>query len=295
MTRTRNRGFTLIELLTVMAIISLLIGLLLPALAQARAKAQLAKDQSQMKQIHTAWSTFSREFDGIFPTPGLIDRLVDPILGFETPGRGPEDLEQNDSARMFSACIMQNYFAPQQVIGTTETSGFVLVMDNYDWQKYEPVANPDTYWDDDFRAALQVISHTSYAHTPICGDRKIRHWRDTMDSKFAVLSNRGVRNGSLSPNDYYESVTLLFHGGRKEWDGNVCFNDNHVELFKTFYPDGISYFDPLQQGAESLPDNLFRNDTENGSLTTADGFDIWLTLVDRGDMQDDCTIESQWD
>ena len=54
----RHRGFTLIELLTVMAIISLLIGLLLPALAQARAKAQLTKDQAQLKQIHTAWITF---------------------------------------------------------------------------------------------------------------------------------------------------------------------------------------------------------------------------------------------
>ncbi|MHC4803576.1 MAG: type II secretion system protein, partial [Planctomycetota bacterium] len=68
-----KRGFTLIELLTVMAIIALLVGLLLPALAQARAKAQMTKDQTQIKQIHAAWTTFSRDYNGIFPTPGIIN------------------------------------------------------------------------------------------------------------------------------------------------------------------------------------------------------------------------------
>ncbi len=72
----RPRGFTLIELLTVMAIIALLVGLLLPALAKARAKAQMTKDATQIKQIHAAFTTFSRDFEGIFPTPGLINRLA---------------------------------------------------------------------------------------------------------------------------------------------------------------------------------------------------------------------------
>ena len=87
-----KRGFTLVELLVVMAIIALLIGLLLPALAKARAQAQLTKDQAQIKSIHQSWLVFSRELDGELPTPGLIDRLQDPVLGQHVPGRGPEDL-----------------------------------------------------------------------------------------------------------------------------------------------------------------------------------------------------------
>ncbi len=70
----RKRGFTLIELLVVMAIIALLIGLLLPALAKARAQAKLIKDGSQIRGVHQSWLIFAREFEGVFPVPGLIKR-----------------------------------------------------------------------------------------------------------------------------------------------------------------------------------------------------------------------------
>ena len=48
----RRNGFTLIELLVVMGIISLLLGILLPALNNARAKARETKDGTQVKQVH---------------------------------------------------------------------------------------------------------------------------------------------------------------------------------------------------------------------------------------------------
>jgi len=299
----KTRGFTLIELLVVIAIITLLMGILLPALAKARAAATQVKDSTQLSQIHKAMTTFARQFEGKFPRPGLVNRLATP--SGEEPGRGPEDHSKNNTQSVYSVCIAQNFFTPQIVVCPSEPNGNVIAKNDYNQERYAPL--DDTYWDGDnpgtydgatgneFNADLQDLSHTSYCHSTLSGKRGRDKWRDDLDSSFAMFGNRGVINGSLSPADYEPSLTLQIHGGRKSWEGNICWADGHVSFESAFKVDGINYLDPTT-GIQA-EDNLFAEETTDnsgGSGGIGSGYDIWLTIyTDSVDAQS--ITDLQWD
>lgn len=98
-------AFTIIELLTVMSIIVVLIGVLVPALSKVRRYAKKVKQLAQFNSMQSAIELFSNENDG-YPPSGALDgtnqsycgamKLCEAMMGLDLLGFHPDSVFRAD-------------------------------------------------------------------------------------------------------------------------------------------------------------------------------------------------------
>lgn len=216
-------GFTRIELAALIVLITVLVSvgfIGIRALHRYGDGARFLKEGTRAREIHQSLIIYGRDHEAGFARPGLLslDGLLQPI---------DERIGDNTTANVMSMLVMQKYFPTSVLVSPREQSPNVDEYDDYDFNAYAPADG--MHWDTGLRADLSKQSHVSFAHLPLFGERMETQWRETFDSRYAVLGWRGPADGIVNSKSY-----TCFDG---EWVGNIVYNDNHVVVENTMTPN----------------------------------------------------------
>ncbi|MEM1164688.1 MAG: prepilin-type N-terminal cleavage/methylation domain-containing protein [Planctomycetota bacterium] len=249
----RNRGFTLIELLVVVAVIALLIGLLLPALGQARTTAQQMLNATNLRSNHSGMFVFAQDHDGFYP--GVVS-LAELQRDATTPN---SDIPQaadlswfrgDNMAARYLLLLGGEYVEPDTIVSPVEIDeipnavnsrrldydpnvGLGQGFGDIDGDLAEGYRPTDVFWS---YAMLQISEDTQGGPNQML-PLVLKEWRDTGNSLAPIASDRVMNFNGLETNEFLpfpERHDSLWTGSQDSggWTGSIVYNDGHTEFIK---------------------------------------------------------------
>ena len=219
-------AFTLIELLVVIAIIAILAAMLLPALANAKAKAYRAQCVSNQKQLGLAITLYTGEFSQTFPSTSLNGAGSDELYSGDIwGGKRGVDLT-GDPILDYSNRLINPYLSAEAQVRTNSAGGMLVfkcpadtgALPGYYIERL-PTVFDHTGWSYGYNAATNGAFNGLGLYNKKESD--ITHpARMILLDDFAV----NVFYGNKRPFEY-----MYWHNrGVLGW-GNMLFVDQHVE------------------------------------------------------------------
>jgi hypothetical protein len=232
-----RRGFTVFDLIAVLGVLGvagvLLVGIMLPSIGGTRCGSTQLRDSTQVRGIHQAMVVWAQNNKDRYPLPSEID--------VENTTVAEEGSAKDTTANILSMMVYNGSIGTEMLYSPAEANGSVSVLDTYEFDLPKAAVNPaKAFWDPALKAGLrpEEPGHISYAHLIPHGER-LRKWNNSFNAEDVIVGNRGPqvasvqygKRGEATPvYANYQSVTFLIHGSRAKWEGNVAFNDNHVEF-----------------------------------------------------------------
>lgn len=262
---SHRRGLVILELvLGIVAGFALMIGILLPALAKSRQSARQIKCSTQVRNIVQGCQIWANSNRDQYPTPSIVDANNQTIAGNAN--------DKDHTGNVLSLLVFTTMIAPEHAVSPSEVSSKIRVLNNYQDTKPKAAANPaKALWDPAFSAdwTRPERGNVSYASMEISATRKAI-WGNTFSATESPFGNRapainsfkrGPKGNALVEFDK-QSLTLQIHGGRNTWEGNIAYNDGHVNFETRFDPLETTILLP-GPGNKAVTDLLFADDPED--------------------------------
>jgi len=264
------------------------VAIVLPLLARFRATVRQQRDATQVRGMHNGMAIWAMNNNDAYPIPSQIDAKHSTIAAGQ-----PKDLPRH----VVSVLIFEGFFSADICVSPAEINPLISIHESFDYSRPQAAANPaKARWDPAFAATPHDTDTNSlaigrgglsYAILPFVGERR-KLWTSTSAATTAIIGNRGPAYDADGDGPHFRwklhkdtggsqggnvevgvsSNTLRIHGGRTTWEGNVVYNDNHVN-FETSPAPATALF-PFAGFRSPLPDNLFvdENDTTRAKDST---------------------------
>ena len=267
----RRTAFTLTELVVVVIVIIAIVVVFFPRRSRHYHGSSQLKDTTQIRGIHQGMILWAGDNKDKYPMPSVLD-AANETIATDSP-------ESKDTmANVLSILVYNGFFSPELLVSPQETNPNIKIFDRYEYEKPSAAASADkskALWDPALRVDFTngKTGSTSYAMALSAGARNAQ-WGATFSATTAVLGNRGPQIKSLTKGGSPKvsatlinpkSNTLRIHGGRDTWEGNISFNDNHVD-FQTDVFGGGTY---VYKDSQSLTwnDCFFENEADDPTET----------------------------